>query len=65
MSTSIKISSKTVYITPTGFKIGSKSKVMDPGEFYAQLTSKGERRKVRKLAYRNGFRVHAMAPTAA
>lgn len=63
MATQVKVNGKTLYLTPTGFKAGSKGKVQ-PSDFYASLPTKSERRKARKEAHRNGFHAHAAAPTA-
>ena len=60
MATQIKVNGKTTFITPTGFKLGSKGKVVPAGNFLGTLT-KSEARKLRKTAHANGFKQHAAA----
>lgn len=61
MATQIKVQGKTVYVTPTGFKVGSRGRVAAPATVYATLP-KSERRKLRKAARSGGFKAHAAAP---
>lgn len=60
MATELKLDGKQIYLTPTGFKLGSRGKVITADELYRQL-SKGNRRKARKFARKNGYNSHASA----
>lgn len=64
MATDVKIGNKTIFLTPTGMKEGSKGKVIPAGEMLGKLATKSERRKLRKFAHRNGYKGHAAARTA-
>lgn len=59
----ISISGKSVVVTPTGIKVGSKGKVVKAGEFFA-MNEKGVNRKVRKLLRAEGRRAEAAAKAA-
>jgi hypothetical protein len=61
MGTELKIDGKVVYVTKTGFKIGSKGKVTPPSDFLKGIPNKGQRRQLRKFARSNGFNAHAAA----
>ncbi len=60
MKTSISVQGKQVWVTPTGFKLGSKGKVTPTGEFLGSL-SKGEARKLRKEMFKMGQKSKASA----
>lgn len=60
MSTNLTISGKTIFLTPTGVKLGSKGKVQPTTDLINSMT-KGERRKFRKTAYAYGYFTHASA----
>ena len=49
-----------VYVTPTGFKVTSRGKVV-PKSAFLQSLPKSERRKIRKECFRAGYYEHASA----
>lgn len=49
----IELDGKTLYVTPTGLKLGAKGKVLDTSELYRSL-DKGQTRKIRKALRANG-----------
>ncbi len=60
MRTQFSIEGRFVFVTPTGFKLGSKGKVVSTGEFLGSLP-KGEARKLRKECYKMGQKSKASA----
>ncbi len=60
MKTNIEVQGKQVWVTPTGFKLSSKGKVVSTGEFLGSLP-KGEARKLRKEMFKMGQKSKASA----
>ena len=63
MNTNVVLAGKTIYVTPSGFKVTQRGKVMSASETYAKL-NKSDRRRLRKTARRLGFDRHARALNA-
>jgi hypothetical protein len=53
INSGIEVLSKTLYITPTGLKMGARGKVLEPSTFFSSV-DKSTARKVRKTLRRNG-----------